>query len=142
RVVGGGFGVPLVVRYVLETCDTTDEARAVLRRLPHHQAHTLTVADVGGDVCTAFLAPDRDVIVSDAVLATNHQRDVEWQEHAAATPTLEREECLVRLLEPESTTLEQVVAAFLRPPLFQYRYRRAMGTLYTPAYHPRARPGG
>jgi predicted choloylglycine hydrolase len=135
KVIGGGFGVPLVVRYVLETCATTDEARAALRRLPHHLAHTLTVADVGGDVCTAFLAPDREVIVSDAVVATNHQRDIEWQEHAAATHTVEREECLVRLLERGTTTPEAFVAAFLRPPLYQQGYDRAMGTLYTAAYH-------
>jgi len=135
KVVGSGFGVPLVVRYLLETCETTEQARATLRRLPHHLAHTLTVADATGDVCTAFLAPDRDVIVSDAIVATNHQGDVEWQEHAVATRTVEREECLVRLLERSTTTPEQFVSAFLRPPLYQHGYGRGMGTLYTAAYY-------
>ena len=141
KVVGSGFGVPLVVRYVLETCETTEQARATLRRLPYHLAHTLTVADASGDVCTAFLAPDRDVILSDAIIATNHQGDVEWQEHAAATRTLEREECLVRLLERETTTPEQFVSAFLRPPLYQHGYGRGMGTLYTAALPPRRASG-
>ena len=135
KVVGGGFGVPLVVRYLLETCDTTEQARAVLRRLPYHLAHTLTVADAGGDVCTAFLAPDRDVVLSDAVVATNHQGGVEWEEHAVATRSVEREECLVRLLGRESTTAEAFVSAFLQPPLYRYGHGRAMGTLYTAAYH-------
>ena len=30
KVVGSGFGVPLVVRYLLETCETTEQARATL----------------------------------------------------------------------------------------------------------------
>ena len=34
RVVGHGFGVPLVVRYLLQVCATVAEARAVLSRLP------------------------------------------------------------------------------------------------------------
>ena len=31
--VGDGFAIPLVVRYVLETCDTVAEARAALARV-------------------------------------------------------------------------------------------------------------
>lgn len=135
KVVGSGFGVPLVVRYLLETCDTTEQARATLRRLPYHLAHTLTVADVSGDVCTAFLAPDRDVVLSDAVVATNHQGDVEWHEHATATRSVEREQCLVRLLARDATTAEEFISAFLHPPLYQEGYDRRMGTLYTAAYH-------
>ena len=135
KVMGSGFGVPLVVRYLLETCDTTDQARAALRRLPYHFAHTLTVADATGDVCTAFLAPDRDVVLSDTPVATNHQGDIEWHEHATATRSVEREQCLVRLLERETTTAEEFVSAFLRAPLYQKGYDRRMGTLYTAAYH-------
>ena len=57
RSSAAGFGVPLVVRYLLETCETTEQARATLRRLPYHLAHTLTIVDRAGDVCTAYLAP-------------------------------------------------------------------------------------
>ena len=134
KVVGSGFGVPLVVRYLLETCETTDEARATLRRLRYHLAHTLTIVDRSGDVTTAFLAPDRGVELSPAVVATNHQREVEWAEHAQATHTLERERELTRLLDRDETTADGFVAAFLHPPLYQRDYARGMGTLYTVAY--------
>jgi predicted choloylglycine hydrolase len=134
KVVGSGFGVPLVVRYLLETCETTEEARATLRRLRYHLAHTLTIVDRSGDVATAFLAPDREVELSPAVAATNHQREVEWAEHARATQTLEREVELTRLLGDDATTAGDFVAAFLRPPLYQRDYERGMGTLYTAAY--------
>jgi predicted choloylglycine hydrolase len=134
KVVGSGFGIPLVVRYLLETCETTKDARRTLRRLRYHLAHTLTIVDRSGDVVTAFLAPDRDLELSPVAVATNHQREVEWAEHAHATRTLERERCLVRLVDDDETTPETFVSSFLRPPLYQRAYARGMGTLYTAAY--------
>jgi predicted choloylglycine hydrolase len=134
RVVGSGFGVPLVVRYLLEICDTTEAARGVLARLPYHLAHTLTIVDAGGDVCTAYLSPDRGAILSPTPVATNHQGTVEWVEHASATHTMEREERLMQLLD-ERTSAEELVEAFLQAPLHGGDYGRHMGTLYTCAYH-------
>ena len=135
-VVGSGFGVPLVVRYLLETCETTDEARATLRRLPYHLAHTLTVVDADGDVCTAYIAPDREVVLTKAVVATNHQGQVEWLEHARATKSVEREDALERLVTG-SPTAASFVDGFLQPPLFAVDEKRRIGTLYTVAYHVR-----
>ena len=43
--VGDGFGIPLVVRYLLETCATVAEARAALDRVPVNLAHNLTLVD-------------------------------------------------------------------------------------------------
>ena len=37
-VVGEGFGIPLVIRYVLEVCGTVSEAERVLRRVPVHMS--------------------------------------------------------------------------------------------------------
>jgi predicted choloylglycine hydrolase len=137
-VVGSGFGVPLVVRYLLEACATTEEARAVLARLPYHLAHTLTIVDADGDVCTAFLSPDRGAELTPHPVATNHQGRVEWAEHAQATRTMEREECLVGLLAGGAATVGELVDAFLAPPLLGADYARRMGTLYTCAYDVRA----
>ena len=134
KVVGSGFGVPLVVRYLLETCATTEDARAVLTRLPYHLAHTLTIVDAAGDVCTAYLSPDRGAEVSTATVATNHQGQVEWVEHASATRSMEREDCLVRLLHGGAPTVGTFVDSFLQAPLYGSDYSRRMGTLYTCAY--------
>src|SRR2546428_2714255 len=60
RVLGDGFGIPIVTRYVLETCATVDEARATLARLPYSLSHNLTLVDGAGRVLTAYLAPDRE----------------------------------------------------------------------------------
>ena len=48
RVLGDGFGIPLVVRYLLETCDDVASARESLARLPYALAHNLTVVDARG----------------------------------------------------------------------------------------------
>ena len=65
RVLGDGFGIPLVVRYLLETCDDVASARAALARLPYALAHNLTVVDRAGEVLTAYLSPDREPIFRD-----------------------------------------------------------------------------
>ena len=134
KVVGSGFGVPLVVRYLLQACGSTAEARAVLRRLPFHLAHTLTIVDATGDTCTAYLAPDREVVLTDAPVATNHQGQIEWTEHARATFSLEREGALIRLVTGGASSVAELTDAFLVPPLYQDGYARRMGTLYTAAY--------
>jgi predicted choloylglycine hydrolase len=136
RVLGDGFGIPLVVRYVLETCTTSREAQEVLSRLPYSLAHNLTVVDASGDVFTAYLSPDREPIFSRSPVATNHQGIVEWPEQARATRTLEREQQVLELLHAPYATPEDFAAAFLRPPLYSQAYDHGFGTLYTAVYHP------
>jgi len=132
-VVGHGFGVPLVVRYLLQVCSNVDEARAVLARLPYHLAHTLTIVDAAGAFVTAYLSPDRGAIFADVGIATNHQGEVEWHEHARATRSLERERVIAAALAV-SETPQAFAEAFLRTPLFSSAYAAGMGTLYTAVY--------
>ena len=61
--VGEGFGIPLVVRYVLETCGSTEEAMRTLRRLPVHMSYNITTVDRAGSRATAFLAAIRTVVL-------------------------------------------------------------------------------
>jgi len=136
RVLGDGFGIPLVLRYLLETCATVAEAVTVLARLPYALAHNLTLVDRAGEVVTAYLSPDREPIVRPFPVATNHQGIVEWPEQASATRTIEREEFLVGLLEDPSTTVDSFADAFLGPPLYSTAYERGFGTLYTAVYRP------
>jgi predicted choloylglycine hydrolase len=135
RVVGRGFGVPLVVRYLLQVCSTVAEARAVLSRLPYHLAHTLTLVDGAGDVVTAHLSPDRGVAFREVGVATNHQDSVEWHEHARATRSLERERAIATALE-RATDAQEFASAFLERPLYSAAYESGMGTLYTAVYRP------
>ena len=136
RVVGDGFGIPLVVRYLLETCDTVGEARAALMRLPFHMAHNLTLLDRGGDAVTAYLSPDREPVFRSTPVATNHQEQIEWPEQAKVTRTVERERHVLTLLEDPDLSTDHITRAFLEPPLHSTAFEREMGTIYTAAYWP------
>ena len=136
RVVGDGFGIPLILRYVLEFCGTTAEALEVLRRVPSHMAYNVTVLDRRGDFATALLAPDRPTVVSRKPVATNHQGEVEWPEQARFSRTLERERFLTERLADPRTSAEGLIGAFLRAPLYATDYGNGFGTLYTAVYRP------
>ena len=133
--VGEGFGVPMVIRYVLEVCGTTDEAVRVLRRVPVHMSYNVTVLDRAGRWATVYIAPDRPARVTDLAAVTNHQGTVEWEPYTTAIHSVERAGKLAELLAND-TDVRGVVAACLRSPLYASRFHEGFGTLYTAEYRP------
>ena len=138
REVGEGFGVPLILRYILQTCTTAQEAGEVLKRVPSHMSYNVTVLDADRQFLTAYLSPDRPTLLTHAAVATNHQERVEWSSHARFTATVERERYLLQRLTLHPETQERFVGAFLKPPLYSTAFSSGFGTLYTAAYRPRA----
>jgi len=139
RVVGHGFGVPLILRYVLQTCRTAEEAGEALARIPCHMSYNVTALDRKRHFVTAYLAPDRPAVMTHAAVATNHQERVEWDGHARFTATVERERYLLQRLTLHREPKEKFIAAFLRPPLYSTAFAQGFGTLYTAVYEPRPR---
>jgi predicted choloylglycine hydrolase len=140
-VVGAGFGIPLLLRYVLETAANVDDAEAIVRRVPIHMSYNVTAIDARGAWFTAHLAPDRAPEITRDRAATNHQRAVEWPEHAALTATVERRAALENItLEPASPS-DAVARRFLASPIYLDSWDRGWGTLYTAVYRPEARSG-
>ncbi|MBL0921859.1 MAG: hypothetical protein IBJ10_06995 [Phycisphaerales bacterium] len=139
KAVGDGFGIPLALRYVLEFCSTTKEAVKALTRIPVHMAYNVTVVDEKGRHATIRLAPGRTPEVTDRLVATNHQGEIRWAEHAALTRTEEREAALEACLGGGVRSLAALVDAFLSPPIYSSAFRRGWGTLYTASYIPAAR---
>ncbi|CUH41181.1 C45 family autoproteolytic acyltransferase/hydolase [Ruegeria atlantica] len=137
RVVGDGFGVPLILRYVLQTCETAEEAGSVLARVPTHMSYNVTVVDSKRRYLTALMAPDRPTVITHAAVATNHQEKVEWASHARLTATVERERFLLHRLTLHTEPEEKFIGAFLKPPLYSSAFDHGFGTLYTAAYRPR-----
>ncbi len=133
--VGEGFGIPLVIRYVLEVCGTTEEAVRVLSRVPVHMSYNVTVLDRSGDRVTVYLAPDRPARATSLAAATNHQGEVEWAPYVAAIRSVERLEYVEELLAG-GTDVAGAVAAFLDSPLYATRFHEGFGTLYTAEYRP------
>jgi len=139
REVGDGFGIPLILRYALETCRTAAEAAVVLQRVPSHMSYNVSLLDAGGERAVAAVAPDRSTSIAREDVATNHQRAVEWSRHDRFTRSAERERYLGELLADPELSPEAFVKRFLRPPLYNTRYDRAFGTLYTAVYRPLSR---
>jgi len=137
RVVGDGFGVPLILRYVLQTCSSAEEAGDALARVPTHMSYNVTVVDEHRHYLTAMMAPDRPAKITRAPVATNHQDRVEWTSHARITATVERERFLLQRLTLHVEPEEKFIGAFLKPPLYSTAFSAGFGTLYTAVYRPR-----
>ena len=134
-VCGDGFGIPLVVRYVLEVAQDTPSAIAILQRVPVHMCYSVTLLDARGDWATVFLNPDRPVEVTRQRAVTNFQHAVEWPQHAEATSARERLSALQGQLD---TGAAAAVASLLRAPLYQPAWLRGYGTLYSAVYAPQS----
>ena len=134
KIVGEGFGVPIIVRYLLETCSTVAEAVKVVEHIPSHMAYNLTLLDAQKNYCSVFLAPDKPIIFNNDPVATNHQSVVEWLEYASFSKTVERKAYLEECLLTRDDAVDTILNLFLKPPLYHTDYEKSFGTLYTAAY--------
>jgi predicted choloylglycine hydrolase len=132
--MGRGFSAILMLRYVLETCRTVDEATLALSRIPIAQSHNVTLLDQSCAYATLFLGPDRAPAVTAHQVCTNHQERVVWPEHGTMSRTVERRDALVRFLLEQGVTLDRLITRFLSPPL--YSRRSEFPTVYTAVYLP------
>jgi predicted choloylglycine hydrolase len=136
--VGDGFGIPLVIRYLLEVCENVTEACAVLERVPVHAAQNVTVLDRSGDLATVRVGPGREPEVLNVPVATNHQHPDDWPEYARGVDTFGREQRLRELLDTDGMNTDRLLRAFLDPPLYRFAAAGGLATLYTAAYFPAA----
>jgi len=140
RVVSAaGFGIPMIIRYVLEMCVDVQQAVEALRSVPCHMSYNVTVADASGAWATVFLAPDRPAIVTHSPFATNHQIGVEWPRHGRFSNTQGRADHLEELFRDPTMTADRLLGEFLTSPLASTGYDRGFGTVYTAVYRPLAR---
>ncbi len=136
RGVGEGFGIPLVLRYLLEVAETVADVRAALSGLPVHMAYNITALDRNADAATIFVAPGTDPEVFALPAATNHRGTFpDDPEHARAFRSVQRQQALLHAIQgrPE---VDAFVARFLRPPLYNTAYEHGFGTMYTAVYRP------
>ncbi|MFY0671761.1 MAG: hypothetical protein JXQ87_00070 [Bacteroidia bacterium] len=136
KVYGSGFGIPILLRYVLETCSTAQEGAQALARIPVHMQYNVTLIDEKGNYATVFLAPDRPSEISFVSYATNHQHVVEWDDYAKMTRTIERSQYIEHCLLNPYESFFSMLNKFLKPPLYHNQFLKGFGTLYTAVYHP------
>jgi predicted choloylglycine hydrolase len=134
KAIGEGFGIPFILRYVLEFCNDVEEAVVALSRIPSHMAYNVSLVDKTGNFKTVHLAPDRSIKITEVPFATNHQGNISWPENAEFNNTLTRYAKLEKLLL--NKTANEIAEAFLKPPLYNHRFKEGFGTLYTVIYNP------
>ena len=136
KIVGKGFGIPFILRYVLEFCSNVEEAVAALKRIPSHMSFNVTVVDKTGNFKTVYLAPDKEPVITDTAFTTNHQEAIDWPENAAFNKTMERSAFLKKLLAKKGMDAITVADAFLQKPLYNTLFEESLGTLFTAVYRP------
>lgn len=136
REVGEGFGIPIILRYVLEFCSDMGEALEVLERVPSHMAYNVSVLDRSGAFAVVELGPDRPARVVPEPVCTNHQDPIEWEAYASRSDSVGRKEFLRERLGSPGISADEFVQLFLDPPLYQTDYAAGCGTLYTVVYRP------
>lgn len=133
---GPGFGVTLVLRYILETCRTAAEGLAVLRRVPVHLAYNILLLDHQGGWCSVAIAPDRAPEVRREPYSANRQGRHAWPDDRRLADTVRREAVLEACLDNPAQTVDGLIDRFLSPPLHRPVSQEGWGTLYTAAYRP------
>ena len=133
--MGTGFGISIVMRYLLETCTTVAEALAVLDRVPVHMAYNVTVLDVAGASATAFIRPGHPPLHVDRPVVTNDQEDRATEQYAKLSHSRDREVAVRAVLEAPGDE-ERAIRAFLEPPTYNRHFDHSFGTLYTAVMRP------
>ncbi len=113
-----GFAIPLVMRYLLEVCDTVQQACEVLARVPIHTSQNVTLLDRDGDFMTAYIAPGQPTQFQRTPIATNHQQTVQWPQYERAVRSVARKSFLTRLLADPALATGDLLEAFLAAPLY------------------------
>lgn len=139
RSKGDGFGIALVLRYILETCATAAQALKVLQRVPVHLPYNLAILDRAGDWRTVFISPDRAPEVRREPYSANRQDSTAWPEDDRVADTVRREALLENVMANPAETRERLLERFTEKPIYRPVKPGDWGTLYTACYQPEAR---
>jgi predicted choloylglycine hydrolase len=133
-VVGEGFGIGLVVRYLLEFATTVPDAVAMLQRIPIQLTYNIALVDTAGRGAIVYVAPDREPIVSGAITAANRQGPTMWPEHAEFCATVPREQAMAEAVASPELGVPDLISRFLSAPIHRSTATSTWGTVYTATY--------
>lgn len=136
KEIGDGFGAPLILRYLLETSNTVEEAKIKIKIVPCHMSYNITLLDATWAYCQVFLRPGTPAIFKDDPVSTNHQDFIDWIQYAEFSKTVERYNFLKKILMDKNISSPQFIQSFLNKPLFNNNFKNQFGTLYTIVYRP------
>ncbi len=133
---GDGFGITVLIRYMLEYATNVKEAVELVKDIPIHGTYNLTLLDADANHATLEITADQPTRVTHAAIATNHQQLGNWPLYEEKVQTNLRYDHLTEVVGQQQDSAESFAGRFLQPPLFNTQYARGFGTLYTAAYYP------
>jgi predicted choloylglycine hydrolase len=134
---GNGFGIAILMSYLLEFAGSVAEAEAMITDIPVHGAYNIMLVDRDSHFSTIEVRPDTPALITRDAVSTNHQRGSSWPIYEEKVQTSLRREHLDQLVQRHDDTVDSFTGHFLQPPLFNDQYARGFGTLYSAAYFPR-----
>ena len=133
---GTGFGIPLVLRYLLEYAGNVREAVERLNRIPVHGAYNVMLLDRDRNVATLAIAADSAPVKLETRVSTNHQPDSSWPIYEEKVNTHGRYQHLESITANAGMASGEFARRFLAPPLYNTLFARGFGTLYSAAFYP------
>jgi len=135
---GTGFGIPLVLRYLLECAGNVAEAGELLQRVPVHGAYNVMLLDRDAKFETIAIAPGQAPLKMDSRVSTNHQAGSSWPIYEEKVSTHLRYQYLSDVTAAGQLNAFQFSRQFLQPPLYSNQFARGFGTLYSAAFYPQS----
>ena len=133
---GPGFGITILLRYLLEYASNVSEAIELAKDIPVHGAYNVTLLDRDANYATLAIAPNATTLITDSAIATNHQAGSSWPMYQERVQSALRFEYLTDVAEHGAHNVDNFAQLFLQPPLFNTEFAKGFGTLYTAAYYP------
>jgi predicted choloylglycine hydrolase len=130
-----GFAAPIVVRYILEFCRTTEQAVQILMKVPLCTAYNFTIVDEKFTVKTLEINPLKGIYVSNTPVAANHQGETDMFKDPKIYSSILRKNTMLDLLHSPYSTVESFIHAFGYFPLMTTDHTTGVTTLYTAAYN-------
>jgi predicted choloylglycine hydrolase len=130
-----GFSCVVIIRLVLDQCATTQEAVALLRRLPHAMFYNYSLLDAAGHAATVEAGPGAFALRAGAPLAcTNHfQAPIMQAYNRGIHPSSWRRLPPLEAFADAGIGAEAMFRALnaSSSPAFHHGYQRGAGTLHT-----------
>lgn len=131
-----GFGITIVLRYILEYARNVQEAVELVKDIPVHGAYNITLLDKQANFSTLYIAPGETTKEISTPVATNHQKLGGWPLYEEKVQSQHRFDYLNGVIGRQEDTADSFALRFLQPPLYSTQFGRGFGTLYTAAYYP------
>ena len=133
---GEGFGVTLLLRYLLEYAGNVKEACELIARVPVQGAYNIMLLDRDAKFATVAVSAGREMRYLPGAVATNHQPDSSWPLYEEKVQTHLRHQYLTDLVATSAFSAQEFARQYLQPPLYHTQFARGFGTLYDAAYYP------